>query len=175
MNVRNTKRLAPRGKHVVRKVAMILLAPVVLAQENLDAAQRGLDGIYVVPGVRTDEIDAVVDGAVRETVGGEISVCTLAVTDDRNAGSDPGMYNDNQCVSGSLRNRNKKCSARPSFNTAKHPLTLYRVSWCLVVTPTELALVNFDGIVRTTNFFRAALHEHQHDFLAEHVPVSDGT
>jgi len=107
-------------------------------------------------------------------MGVEIAVRTPTVTDDRSAGFDPGMYNGRQCVSGSVRNRIKKCSAGPSFNTAKHPLTLYRVSGCLVVTPTELALVNFDGLVRTTDLFRAALHEHQHDFPAEHAPVHDG-
>jgi hypothetical protein len=62
---RNTTRLAPRGKHVMRKVVMVVLAPVVLAQENLDAAPRGLDGVCVDPGVRIDEMDGVVDGAVR--------------------------------------------------------------------------------------------------------------
>jgi hypothetical protein len=156
---RNTKRLAPRGKQVMPKVLIIVLAPVVLAQENLDAAPRGLDGVCVGPGVRIDEMDAVVDGAVRKTVGVEIALSTPAVTDDHTAGFDPGMYNGCQCVSGSVRNRNKKCSAGPSFNTAKHPLALYRGSGCLVVTPTELAAINFDGPVRTTDLFRSAPHE----------------
>jgi len=127
----------------------------------------------MVPGVRIDKVDAIVDGAVLETLRVEIAVRTPALTDDRSAGFDPGMYNCHQCVSGSVRNRNKKCSAGSSFNTAKHPLTLDRVS-PMVPTPTELAVVNFDGLVRTTSFFWAALHKHQHDFPAEHAPVSDG-
>ena len=61
---------------------------------------------------------------------------------------------------------------RLSFNTAKHPLTLNRVSF-LKLSPTELALVNFDGLVRTTNLNRAALQKHQHGFPAEHAPVRD--
>jgi len=44
----------------------------------------------------------------------------------------------------------------------------------MVLSPTELALVNLNGLVRTTNLLRAALHEHQHGFPAEHAPVTDG-
>jgi hypothetical protein len=106
----------------------------------------------VVPVVRIDKVDAMVDGAVLETLRVEIAVRTPAITDDRSAAFDPGMYNCRQYASGSVRNSNKKCSAGPSFNTAKHPLTLDRVS-PMVLTPTELALVNFDGLVRTTDFF----------------------
>jgi hypothetical protein len=41
------------------------------------------------------------------------------------------------------------------------------------LSPTELALVNFDGRLRATDLNRAALHTHQHGFLAEHASVSD--
>ena len=43
----------------------------------------------------------------------------------------------------------------------------------MILSPTELALVNFDGLVRTTNLNRAALQKHQHGFPAEHAPVRD--
>jgi hypothetical protein len=43
----------------------------------------------------------------------------------------------------------------------------------MVLSPTELALINLDRLVRTTDLFRAALHEHQHGFPAEHAPVCD--
>ena len=171
---RYTKGLASRRKHIMRKVVMVVLAPVVLDQENPDAAPRGLHDVCVVPGVRIDGVDAAVDGAVRETLRVEIAVRTPPVTDDRSAGFDPGVYSGRQCVSGSVRKRNKKCSAGPSLNTAKHPLNPDRVS-PMVLTPTEFALVSFDGLVRTTDLFRAALHEYQHAIFAEHAPVHDGS
>ena len=77
-----------------------------------------------------------------------------------------------KCVGGSVRYRNQKCFAGLSFDIAKHPLTLNRVT-PMILSPTELALVNFDGLIRTTNLNRAALQVHQHHFLAEHGPVSE--
>jgi hypothetical protein len=44
----------------------------------------------------------------------------------------------------------------------------------MVLSPTELALVNFDDLVRTVELFRAARHEHQHGFPAEHARIGDG-
>jgi hypothetical protein len=43
----------------------------------------------------------------------------------------------------------------------------------LVFTPTELAFVDLDGLVRTTDFLGAALQKNQHSLSAEHTPVSD--
>ena len=43
----------------------------------------------------------------------------------------------------------------------------------IIFSPPELALVNLDGPIRTTDFFGAALEEHQHGFPAEHAPVCD--
>jgi len=127
----------------------------------------------VVPGVRIDEVDAVAQAAVRETLTVWIAVHTPAVTDDRCGWFEPVMYDGRQCVGGSVRYRNKKFSTGPTFNTARHPLNLTRVS-PRVLSPTELALVNLDGSVRTTGLLRAALNEHQHDFPAESAPVTDG-
>ena len=166
--------LAPRRKHVVCEMVMIVLPPVVRPEEDLDGVPSGLDVIGVVPSVRIDEVDGVVDGAVRETLCVEIAVRTPAVADDRGAWFDPVMYNGHQGVSCSVRYGNKKCSSELSFNTTKHPLTLNRV-FPMVLSPTELAFVTFDGLVGTTDFFRAALHEHQHGFPAEHAPISGGT
>jgi len=45
----------------------------------------------------------------------------------------------------------------------------------MVLSSTELAFVNFDDLIKTAEFFRAARHENQHGVPAEHVPVSDGT
>jgi len=113
-----------------------------------------------------------IDGAVRVTLRAEIAIRSPAIADDRRAWFDPFTYNSRQCVGGSVRNGNKKSSAGPSFDTAKHPLTLNRVP-SIVLSPTDLALVNFDGLIRTANFFGAALQEIEHGFPAEHAPVSD--
>jgi hypothetical protein len=74
-------------------------------------------------------------------------------------------------VSGSVWYSNKKC-AGPSFDTAKHPLTLNRVH-PIVFRPTDLALVNLDELIRTADLFRAVLQELEHGFPAEYAPVSD--
>jgi hypothetical protein len=42
----------------------------------------------------------------------------------------------------------------------------------MILPATELALVNFGGLVRTTDLNRAALHKHQHGFPTEHASVS---
>jgi len=49
-------------------VALVVFPPVVLPEEDLDSAPRGLDGISVGPGVGIDEVDSMVDGAVHETL-----------------------------------------------------------------------------------------------------------
>ena len=43
----------------------------------------------------------------------------------------------------------------------------------MILSPTELALVNFDSLLRTTNLNRAAFQKHEHCFPAKHAPVSD--
>jgi hypothetical protein len=43
----------------------------------------------------------------------------------------------------------------------------------MVISPTELALVDLNGIVRTTDLLRAAFQVYQHCLYAEHTPVSD--
>ena len=113
-----------------------------------------------------------INASVRVTLSVEISVRRPAFTDDRSARFDPNIYNGHQCVSGSVRYWNKKSSARLTFDTAEHPLALNRVS-PIVLWPTEHALVDFNGLVRTADLFRAALRIHQHCLSAEHAPVRD--
>ena len=109
---------------------------------------------------------------MRVTLRTKIAVHTPAITDERSAGFDPVTYDGRQCVNGSVPYGYKKCSAGLSFNIAKHPLTLNRVS-PIICSPTELAVFNLDGLLRTTDLFRAALKKHQHGFPAEHAPVCD--
>ena len=59
-----------------------------------------------------------------------------------------------------------------AFNANEHPLPFYFESPILLV-PTELALVIFDGLVRTADFLRAAQHRVQHDLSTEFGPISD--
>ena len=144
-------------------MAFVVFPAFVLAEENLDATPRVVDCIGVGPSVRIHELDSVVHGAMRVTPRTDI------IADNRSAGFDPITYYGHQCVGGSVPYGNKKCFAGLSFNTAKHPLTLDSVS-PMIFSPTELALVNFDGLIGTANLNRAALQKHQHGFPAEHAP-----
>lgn len=85
---------------------------------------------------------------------------------------DPGTYNVLQCVGGSVWSRNKKCSTGLAFNTAKHPLALNRVS-PMVFSPTELSLVDLNGLFRTTELLIAVFLVNQHSLPAEHIAVRD--
>jgi len=60
--------LAPRQEHVLSQVVLVVFHPVLLAEEDLDGAPRGLNGVRVGTGVGVDEVNGVVDGAVRETL-----------------------------------------------------------------------------------------------------------
>jgi hypothetical protein len=156
----------------MRHVELIVFTPVVLPEENLDMMPRALYRVGVGPGVGIDEADAVVNSAMRVTLRTKIVVRTPAATDDRSAGFDPVTYDSHQCVGGSVLYGNKKCSAGLTFYTAKHPLTLNRVS-PMKFSPTELALVNFDSFVTSTDLDGAALQKHMHGFPTEHSPVCD--
>jgi hypothetical protein len=43
----------------------------------------------------------------------------------------------------------------------------------MILPPIEVAVVNLDSLVRSTDLNRAALQKHQHGFPAEHAPVCD--
>jgi len=49
-------------------MVLVIVPPVVLPQEDLDGAPRGLDGIRVGSSVRIDKLNGMIDGAVRETL-----------------------------------------------------------------------------------------------------------
>jgi len=61
-------RLAPRREHKLYQVVLVVFPPVLLPEEDLEGAPRGLDRISVGLGIGIDEVDRVVDGAVRETL-----------------------------------------------------------------------------------------------------------
>ena len=44
----------------------------------------------------------------------------------------------------------------------------------MIFTPTEFALIHFDGLVTTTYLDGATLQKNLHGFPAEHPPVCDG-
>jgi hypothetical protein len=60
-------------------------------KEVLHSTPQRLDGIRVIPGVRINERDEVVNGAVRETDGSDITVHSPAITDS-SARFDPSTY-----------------------------------------------------------------------------------
>ena len=144
-----------------------VVLPVVRSKEGLNVAPRALDCICMIPGVRINERDQVIHGAVRVTVSPDILIRNTSVADERGAGFDPSTNNAHQCVGGSVQNWNKKCSTGIAFDTAKHPLNLYRVS-PMVFTPTEFTLINLNGLVRTAEFLRVALQVYQQCLPAEH-------
>jgi len=47
--------LAHRREHVVRKMVVVVFSPVVWAEEDLNAAPRGLYGVCMRPVVRIDQ------------------------------------------------------------------------------------------------------------------------
>ena len=51
----NALRLAPRQEHVLCQVVLVVFLPVVLAEEDLDGAPRGLDGVRVSTGVEVEK------------------------------------------------------------------------------------------------------------------------
>lgn len=97
-----------------------------------------------------------------------------AITDNGSAAFDSVPNNIDQGVNGSARSGNEKRFSRLALNTAKHPLPLNRVA-PMIFAPTELAVVYFDGLLRTADLLRAALQVHQHGFSAELAPVCDGS
>ena len=97
-----------------------------------------------------------IHSAVRVTLRLDIPIRSPEITDERSAGFEPSMGNVLQCVDGSVRYWNKKCSTGPAFDFVKHPLPPNRVS-LVVFSQTELALVDLNLLVRTTDLLRAAL------------------
>jgi hypothetical protein len=140
-------------------MVLVVLPTVVRPEKSLDVLPRGLIGVGLCPDYRIDEVNAVVNCAMRLTLRSDIVVSTPAIRNDLCVWFDPGTYDRHHCVGRSVGNWNKKCLPRLSFYTAKHPLTLNRVP-SMIFLPTELALVNFDSLVMTTNLNRAALQEH---------------
>jgi len=59
-----------------------------------------------------------------------------------------------------------------ALNTTEHPLSFHFVS-PIVLSPTELAVVDFDCLVRTADFRRAAWHIVQHDPSTDFGPIND--
>jgi hypothetical protein len=133
--------------------AVLIVLPLVVRTKEILHTTRN---VCMIPGVGINERDGVIYGAVRVTDGPDILGHRPTITDDGSAGFDPSMYNFHQCVSGSIRYGNKESSTGLTFNTAKHPLSHNRVS-PMVLTPTELALVELDCLVRTADLLRAAL------------------
>ena len=133
---------------------------------------RAFDRVRMSPSALVDESDREVDGLV--CLAMVIQIRSPAVTADRSAGFDPVSNNSHQRVGGSVRNGNEKEVTGLTFDSAKHPLSFNSVS-PVILAPAELALVDFDSLVRTAYLLRAALHVIQRNLPAELGPVRDGT
>ena len=157
-------------EQVVRKVIFVVFPAIVLSEEHFDGMPRAFDGVCVGPSVGVDEVDAVVDSPMSVTLLVEIAASSPRIADDRSAGFNPVTYYGHQCIGGSVRYRNEECVTGFTLNTTEHPLTLDRVS-SMIFTPTEFALINFDGLVRTTYLDGAPLQRNLHGFPTEHPPV----
>ena len=151
----------------------VLPLPIVGIKESLNIAPRTRDRVRVSPSALIDETDRAVHSVVCVSVSTPIAVRSPAVTDDRSTGFDSVTNDSYQRVGGSVRNGNEKRSTGLTFNTAKHPLSFNSVL-PVIFPPAELALVDFDSLVRTTDFLRAALNVIQHCLPAELGPVRDG-
>jgi hypothetical protein len=119
-----------------------------------------------------NEANAMVNGPVLVTFRVEIPVRSPAINDDCSAGFDACIYNGHQSVGGSVRNGNEKCFTALALNTAKHALPLTRVA-PIIFAPIELSFVYLDGLVRSADLLRAALHIHQHRLSAEQAQCLD--
>ena len=142
--------------------------PVVRAQKSLHMAPRALYSVCVGACTLVNEANAVVNGAVRVTFRVGIPIRSLTIT----AGFDPYIYKGHQSVGGFVRNGNEKRFTGIALNTTKHTLLLNRVA-PMIFAPTELAFVDLDGLSRTADLLKAALHVHQHCLSAEQAPCSD--
>jgi hypothetical protein len=68
---------------VCKMVPVVL--PVVWSEEYIHMMPHGIDGVGVVPYVWINEVEAMVNGAVRVTPRVEIAIRTPAIADDRRA------------------------------------------------------------------------------------------
>jgi hypothetical protein len=69
--------------------------------------------------------------------------------------------------------RTRNVFSEIALNTSEHPLPFYFVSPTALV-PTEIAFIDFDGLVRTADFLGAAQHTVQHELSTEFIPFSEG-
>ena len=87
----------------MNEMIFVVLLPVVWSKECFHVAPRRLDVISVIPGVRINERDGVIYGAVRVTVRPDILIRSPPITDGRSAGFDPSTNNARERVGGSVR------------------------------------------------------------------------
>jgi hypothetical protein len=116
--------------------------------------------------MHTNETDNTIHSLACVTGRFHVTVCRPAVSDDCSAGFDPVTKNSHQRVDGSLRN---------ALNTTDHTIPFLFVS-PMVLEPTEIAIVDFDGLVLTADFLKAAQHVVQMTSLessAQSVMIAD--
>ena len=85
--------------------------PVVRTQKIFHMTPRARHSVCVGACTLVNEANEVVNGAVRVTFRVEIPVRSPTITDDRNAGCDPSIYNGHQSAGGSVRNVEHRSSS----------------------------------------------------------------
>jgi len=134
--------------------------------------QAALDCARIGATTHIDETDRVIHSFLYAAARFYVLVCLPAVTDDCSAGFDPVTKNSLQCVGGMSRT-----GYRNFFRTRAHhlrtPAVLYFVS-PILREPYERAFVDYDGLVGTDSFLRAARHVVQHDLSRGFGPKIDG-
>jgi hypothetical protein len=107
-------------------------------------------------GARThfDKTDRVVDGLVCVAMPFDVPVRLIAVTDDCSARFETVTKTNHHGGGASVRIENYECFSSFNVHITYHPLPFHFVA-PFVLSPTELPVVNFDGLVRTAEFLRA--------------------
>ena len=88
MNCEPPSALHLAANHVMSEMIFVVLS-FVWSKEGFHVAPRRLDVISVIPGVRINERDGVIEVAVRLTVRPDILIRSPAIIDQLSAGFDP--------------------------------------------------------------------------------------
>jgi len=141
----------------VDQIIDVVLDPVLGNKKCLYMPPGSLDRVRMSASTLINRTDRVNHSLVCVTLRFNVPVCQPAVTCDFSAGFDPVSNNSLRGVGISVRNGNWKWFSGLALNTTEHSLPVHFVS-PIVFALAELAVVDFDGLVRTTDFLRATQH-----------------
>ena len=129
--------------------------------------------VHMSTSTHINETDRAIHSFVCVAMRCYVPLCRPAVTDDSSAGFEPVTKNSHRRAGGLSAKGTRNFFSGLALITTEHPLSFYFVS-PIVIAPTEIAVVDFDGLLRTETFLRAARHVVQHDLSTESGPFTDG-